>query len=172
MFLSRGDWDLGVAFQIHPGSQASSLVEAKNSALLSSRDRYLLKPPEWPKGSQASFGVGQRTRDCSLGHAGNEGPHLAMTGVPRAFPRAVASVWGFPRGTMGSSRSLSCGSREVRSPMRVARGSASLLSNHGRGIGARDASNKDSRGLSWVAAGSPGFPRLVPVSSGSFSGCL
>ena len=24
---------------------------------------------------------GERTRDCSLGHAGKEGPHLAMTGA-------------------------------------------------------------------------------------------
>ena len=40
-----------------PGSQASSRVEAKNSALLLSLDGYLLEPPEWPKGSQASCGV-------------------------------------------------------------------------------------------------------------------
>ena len=51
MFLPRGDTDLGVAFQTHPGSQASSLGEAKDSALLSSRDGYLLEPTEWPKGS-------------------------------------------------------------------------------------------------------------------------
>ena len=38
MFLSRGDRDLGVAFQTHPGSQASSRMEAKNSGLLSSPD--------------------------------------------------------------------------------------------------------------------------------------
>ena len=31
---------------------------------------------------------------------------------------------------------------------------------------------KDTRGLSRVAAGNPVFPRLVPVTSGSFSGCL
>ena len=57
MILSRGDRDLWVAFQTHPGSQASSRVEAKNSALLSSCDGYLLEPTEWPKGSQASCGV-------------------------------------------------------------------------------------------------------------------
>ena len=34
MFLSRGDRDLGVALQTHPGAQASSRVEAKNPALL------------------------------------------------------------------------------------------------------------------------------------------
>ena len=56
--------------------------------------------------------------------------------------------------------------------MQVARGSTSLLSSHGRGIGPQDALKKDSRGLSRVAAGNPGFLRLVSVTSGNFSGCL
>ena len=37
------------------GCQASSRVEAKNSAVLSNCLGYLLEPTEWPKGSQASF---------------------------------------------------------------------------------------------------------------------
>ena len=41
-----------------------------------------------------------------------------------------------------------------------------------RGIGPQDALKKDSPDFSRVAAGNPGFPRLVPVTSGSFSGCL
>ena len=53
-----------------------------------------------------------------------------------------------------------------------ARGSASLLLSQGRGIGPQDGLKQDSRGLSRVAAGNPGFPLLVPVTSGSFSGCL
>ena len=53
-----------------------------------------------------------------------------------------------------------------------ARGSAALLSSHGRGIGPQDALKGDSRGLSRVAAGNPGFPRLVTLTSGSFSRCL
>ena len=57
MFLSRGDRDLGVAFQTHLVSQALSRGEAKDSILLSSRDGYLLEPTKWPKGSQASCGV-------------------------------------------------------------------------------------------------------------------
>ena len=48
MFHSRGDRDLGVAFQAPPGSQASSRGEAKDSALLSSRDAGLLESPERP----------------------------------------------------------------------------------------------------------------------------
>ena len=50
MFVSRGDRDLGVAFLMHPGSQSLSRGEAKDSALLSSCDGYLLEPTEWPKG--------------------------------------------------------------------------------------------------------------------------
>ena len=56
VFLSSSDRDLGVAFKVHPWSQASSRVEAKSSALLSSCDVYLLEPIKWPKGSQASRG--------------------------------------------------------------------------------------------------------------------
>ena len=48
--LSREGRDLGVAFQAPPGSQASSRGEAKDSALLSSRDAGLLEPPERPQG--------------------------------------------------------------------------------------------------------------------------
>lgn len=42
--------------------------------------------------------------------------------------------------------------------MRVARGSASWLSSHGRGLGPRDALKKDSRGLSRGGGGKPSFP--------------
>ena len=54
----------------------------------------------------------------------------------------------------------------------VAMGCTALLSSHNRGIGPQDALKKESRGLSRVAAGNPGLPRLVTVTSGSFSGCL
>ena len=123
------------------------------------------------KGVKPPVEFGEKIQYGSPGHAGHEGPHLVMTGR-RGFPPSVAPVWVFPRGTRGSSGSLSCGVREVRSPIRVARKSASLHSSHGRGIGLQDALKKDFPGLSRVGAGNPGFPRLVPVSSGSFSGCL
>ena len=35
---------------------------------------------------------GERTRDCSPGQAGKEGPHLAMTGASHGFPQAAAPV--------------------------------------------------------------------------------
>ena len=114
MFLSRGDRDHGVAFQTHPVSQASARGEAKDSDILLGRDRYLLEPTEWPKKSQASCGFGEKFRDCSLGHAVKDGPHLEMTGASLGFSRAAAPVWGFSRGTTRSSGSLSFGAREVR----------------------------------------------------------
>ena len=135
MFLSRGDRDIGVAFQTHSVSQTSSRVEAKNSALLSSRDGYLLEPTEWPKWSQASCGVWREDSGFLSRPRRKRRPSYAMTGESRDFSRAAAPVWGFSRGTTESSGSLSCGAREVMFPMRVARGSASLLSSHGRGIG-------------------------------------
>src|SRR5574340_440572 len=53
-FLSRGDRDLGVAFQTHPGRQAfiSSGSKEPRSALESRR--YLLELTGWTQGSQAS----------------------------------------------------------------------------------------------------------------------
>ena len=52
--------------------------------------------------------------------------------------------------------------------MHIARGSASLLSSHGRGPGPQDALKKNSRGLSRVVAGNPPFPRLLLVTLGNF----
>ena len=56
--------------------------------------------------------------------------------------------------------------------MHVVRGRVSFLSSHGKGIGPQDVLKKDSRGLSQVMAGNPGFTGLVLVTSGSFSGSL
>ena len=46
---------------------------------------------------------GERTRDGSLGHAGDEGPHLPMTWETWGFSQAAAPVSGFSRGTTSSS---------------------------------------------------------------------
>ena len=45
--------------------------------------------------------------------------------------------------------------------MCMARGSWSSLSSHGKRLCPQEALKKDSRGLSWVAAGKPRFPRLL-----------
>lgn len=66
-----------------------------------------VKPPE---------AFGERWRDWSLGHAGDEGPPLSMTGESRGCSRAAAPVCGFSRGTTARSVSLSWGAREVGSP--------------------------------------------------------
>ena len=92
-------------------------LEGKQRTWLSSRvaTRISWSPLSGLKGVNP-LQFGERTRDCSPGHAGKEGPHLEMTGASRGFSRAAAPVWGFSRGTTGSSGSLSCGNREVRSP--------------------------------------------------------
>src|SRR5574337_15737 len=66
-----------------------------------------VKPPE---------AFGERSRDWSLGHAGDEGPHLAMPGESWGCSRAAAPVCAFSRGTTARSVSLSWGAREVGSP--------------------------------------------------------
>ena len=91
-------------------------MEAKNSALLSSCDGYLLETIEWPIGSQASCGVlreysGLLLRPCGKRRTSS----LDDVGVSRFFWNC-GTVQVFSRGTMGSSGSLSCGARKVRSP--------------------------------------------------------
>ena len=83
-----------------------------DSALLSSRDGYPLVPKSGLNGVKPPVEFGERIRDCSLGHAGKEGPHIAMTGPSCAFSRGVVPGWGFSQDTMGSSGSLSCGDRK------------------------------------------------------------
>ena len=65
------------------------------------------------KGVQPPLPVGERTRGCSPGHAGKEGPQLARTGASQGFPRAAAPVGVFSRGTTRISGSLSCGANNM-----------------------------------------------------------
>ena len=116
MFLSNGNRDLGVTFKVHPRSQASSPVEVKNSALLSSCDGYLLEPIEWPKGVKPPLEFSERTRDCPLGPAGKEGLILRCLAKLVVFFELQHNVSGSPRFTTGNSGSVSCGPREVQSP--------------------------------------------------------
>ena len=44
------------------------------------------------KGVQPPLPFGERTRDCSPGHAGKEGPQLARTGASPGFPRAAVPM--------------------------------------------------------------------------------
>ena len=47
---------------------------------------------------------GESTRDCSPGHAGKEGPHLAMLGESRGFSGAAVPVRGFSHEEKGVGR--------------------------------------------------------------------
>ena len=47
------------------------------------------------KGVMPPEAFGERSPDWSLGHAGDEGPHLSMTGESRGCSRAAAPVCGF-----------------------------------------------------------------------------
>ena len=156
---------------LNPGSQASSRGEAKDSALLSSRDAGLLEPPERPQRSPASSSVwredpGLLSRPCR-----KRRPSAREDGGVSGVSSSCSARGGFlPRHDEDLREPLVwCQGSQVS--MRVARGSASWLSSHGRGI-ATQHMLKHSRGLSRVTAENPGFPRLVPVTSGSFSLCL
>ena len=86
-----------------------------DSALLSSSDGYPLEPKRGLNGVKPSVEFGERTRDCSLGHTGKEGPHLAMTGRLVGFLKVQCLVGvshEIGRGAQGDS----CGATEVRSP--------------------------------------------------------
>ena len=90
--------------------------EAKDSALLSSRDGHLLEPTLWPKGSQASCEVWREDLGLLSRPYRKRWPSSRDDGgILWVFSSCGASV-GFTRGTTGSSGSLSCGAREVRSP--------------------------------------------------------
>ena len=62
------------------------------------------------------------------------------------------------------------GHQVSRVAMLVARGSASWLLNHGRGIWPRDVLKKVSRGLSRVEAGNAGVPGVVQMISAASHG--
>ena len=172
MFDSRGDRDLGVAFLMHPGSQSLSRGEAKDSALLSSCDADLLEPPERLQGSPASSSVWREDTWLVSRPFRNIRPSSRDD-------RGVSCVSSSCRGSVGF---LTRYDEELMEPlvqcqvsqvsMRVARGSASWLSSHGRGLGPRDALKKDSRGLCRGAAGNPRVPRLLPGTLGNFPGIL
>ena len=171
MFLSRATGISGLHSRLTRG-KASSRGETKYSALLSSRDRYLLEPTEWPKGSPASSSVWIEdprllSRPCRKRRSSSRDDG----GVSWVFWSWGASV-GFLTRYDGELREPLVWRQGSQVSMRVARGNASLLLSHGRGIGIQDALKEDFRGLSRVASGNPVFPRLVPVTSGSCSGCL
>ena len=90
MFFSREGRDLGVAFQDPPGCQASSRGEAKDSAVLPSRDADLLEPPSGVNGVKPPLHFGERARDCSPGHVGKEGPSPREDGGSQLYQTLIS----------------------------------------------------------------------------------
>ena len=90
------------AFQTHLGVRPR--LEGKQRTPLSSQvaTRISWSPLSGLKGVEPPLPFGERTRDCSPGHAGKEGPQLARTGASQGFP--LPCPWAPP-----------CGS-DVRSP--------------------------------------------------------
>ena len=72
-------------------------LEGKPRTPLSSRvaTRVSWSPLRGLNGVQPPLPFGERTQDCSPGHAGKEDPHLAMTGASCWFSRAAVPVCGF-----------------------------------------------------------------------------
>ena len=170
MFFSSGDRVSGWHSRGTRVDRHSSRVEAKNPALLSSRDGYLLELTGWTKGSQASSGVWREVARLASRPCRRRRPSSRDDGgVSGWFSSGGHRVRFLTRydGEVSEPLVGRQGSRQVS--MRGARGSVSFLSSHGRGIWPRDVLKKVSRGLSRVEAGNPGFPRLVQVTSGGFS---
>ena len=161
-FLSREDRDLRVAVQTPPGSQASPRGQAKYAALLSSRDADLLEPNEWPQGSQAFSSVWREDSGLCSGSGRKRRPSPREDGGFSGVSSSCGARGGFLTRQDEDLREplVRCQGSQVS--VHVARGSASWLSSHGRGLGPPDALKKDTRGLSGVAAGKPHFPRLLP----------
>ena len=79
---------------------------------------------------------------------------------------------GFPSSNDGDLRVPLMWPQGSSVSIRISRGSTALLSCHSRGIGPQDVLKGEDRDLSGVAAGNPGVPGHVTVTSGSFSGYL
>ena len=96
-----------------------------------------------------------------------------MTGKSPGFFQAAAQPVGFLSRYDGELREPVMWLQGNPVSIRVESRSAALLLSQRRGIGPQDALKGKSPGLCRVvAAGNHGFPRLVTVTSGSFSGCL
>ena len=127
-----------------PGSQASSRVEAKNSALLSNRDGYLLELTEYLKGSQAFCGVWREDSGLLCMPCRKRRPSSRNDGGVSWFFSSCGASVGFLIRYDGELRESLLRHQLIQVSMGVVRGNESLLSSQGRGIGPQDALKKDS----------------------------
>ena len=135
-----------------------------------SRDPDLLEPPEWPQGSPASSSVWREDPGLLSRHCRKRKPSDPEDGGVSGVSSSCGARGGFLPRHDEDLREPLVRRQGSQVSMRVARGSVSWLSSHGRGIAAQHIL-KHSQGLSRVATENPGFPQLVPVTSGSFSLC-
>ena len=138
------------------GDRHSSRVEAKNPALLSIATGISWSSLGGLKGVKPPEAFGERSRGWPLGHAGDEGPHLRDDGGVSGWFSSGGPRVRFLTRCDGEVSEPLVGRQGSRVSTRVARGSASLLPSHGRGIWPRDVLKKVSRGLSRVEAGNLG----------------
>ena len=86
-------------------------------------------------------------RDCFLGPAGKERPHLAMTGESHGISRAAARPVLFLSSYDGELREPLLCPQGISVSIRIARGSTALLLSHGMGLRPQDALKGESRGI-------------------------
>ena len=158
IFLSREDRDLGFPFQTPPGSQASPRGEAEDSTFLSSRDTDLLEPNEWTQGCRASSSVWREDSGLLSRPGRKRRPSACEDGGVSWVSSGCSARGGFFTRHDEDLREALVQCQGIHVSMRMVRGSWSSLSSHGKRLGPQDALKKDSRGLSRVPAGNPGFP--------------
>ena len=84
---------------------------------------------------------------------------------------SLAFIWGRnSKGRPGGDVGVRPGQPGTMSRAKVSFHPKQTASVYDTGIGPQDTLKQDSQGLSPVAAGNPGFRRLLPVTLGSFSG--
>ena len=158
IFLSREDRDPGFPFQTLPGSQDWPGGEAKDSAFLSSRDTVLLEPTEWTQGCRASSSVWREDPGLLSRPGRKRRPSSRDDGGVSWVSSGCCAHGGFLTRHDEDLREPLVQRQGSQVPMRMARGSWSSLSSHGKWLGPQEALKKDSRGLSRVAVGNPRFP--------------
>ena len=124
------------------------------------------------KGSQASCGFWREDLGWLSSPCRKQRPSSPDDRGSSRFSSSCSPSVGFPTGYNGELKEPLLWRQGSQVSHASGEGSTSLLSSHHRGIGPQDALKKESRVLSRVAVGNPGFPRLVPVTSVSFSRCL
>ena len=154
------------------GSRGRTPDSAGESGLTSRGSKGVRSPLEPRRGSLGAHRLA--SRESSFLFRLERGPGIALqarqekkelTSRGRGHLRGFLELrhpWGFSHKARQGSQEPLVRHQGSQVSMGEARGSASLLSSPGRGLGPQDTLKKDSRGLSRMAAGNPRFSRLLP----------